>query len=135
MQRETNAIGEILRVKFELCATLNNQSINRVLMEAIDVRDLREWSPLTDVFAKLPLKVQKGFFSVELNVTCVDALDEYLAIGTDAGIVYWYNRRNGNVQNLRTEVSSSILFYANGSGSDSSISILLSLFSLWLNSQ
>lgn len=68
------------------------------------VRSLREWSPLTDVFAKIPLKVQKGFFFNDLNVTCIDALDDYLALGTDAGIVYWYNRLNGNVQKLRTEV-------------------------------
>lgn len=74
-------------------------------MEASVVRALREWSPLTDVFAKVPLKVQKGFFFVDLNVTCIDALDEYLALGTDAGIVYWYNRQNGNVQKLRTEVN------------------------------
>lgn len=74
-------------------------------MEATDVRMLREWSPLTDVFAKIPLKVQKGFFFVDLNVTCIDALDDYFALGTDAGIVYWYNRQNGNVQKLRTEVN------------------------------
>lgn len=73
-------------------------------MEATDARALREWSPLTDVFAKIPLKVQKGFFFVELNVTCIDALDDFLALGTDVGIVYWYNRQNANVQKLRTEV-------------------------------
>lgn len=82
-------------------------------MDATDVRALREWSPLTDVFAKIPLKVQKGFFFVDLNVTCIDALDEYLALGTDAGIVYWYNRQNGSVQKLRTEVNRKcwILFF------------------------
>lgn len=78
-----------------------------VLMDAIDVRTLREWSPLTDVFVNIPLKVQKGFFFVDLNVTCIDALDDYLALGTDAGIVFWYNRQNGNAQKLRTEVSTS----------------------------
>lgn len=82
----------------------SGRATHGVLMEATDIRALREWSPLTDVFAKIPLKVQKGFFFVELNVTCIDALDEYLALGTDAGIVYWYNRQNGNVQKLRTEV-------------------------------
>lgn len=73
-------------------------------MESVDIRNLREWSPQTDVFHKIPLKIQKGFFFQELNVTCVDALPDFVALGTDAGIIYWYNRQNGDVQKLRTEV-------------------------------
>lgn len=68
------------------------------------LRNLCEWFPLNDVFQKIPLKIQKGFFFVDLNVTCVDAVDEFIALGSDAGIVFWFNRRTSQVQKLRTEV-------------------------------
>lgn len=68
------------------------------------IRNLREWAPLAEVLNKIPQKVQKGLFFQDLNVTCVDILPEFVALGTDAGIVYWYNRNNGEVQKLRCEV-------------------------------
>lgn len=72
--------------------------------DEFDLQNLREWQPIDDVFAKIPPKIQKGFFAQELSITCVDILPEYLALGSDVGIVFWYNRQNGNVQKLRTEV-------------------------------
>lgn len=69
-----------------------------------NIRNLCEWFPLTDVFQKIPLKIQKGFFFSDLNVSCVDAVDEFIALGSDAGIVFWFNRRTNQVQKLRTEV-------------------------------
>lgn len=71
----------------------------------LDLSNLREWQPINDVFQKIPPKIQKGFFFQELHITCIDALPEFLALGTNVGIIFWYNRRNGNVQKLRTEVS------------------------------
>lgn len=75
-------------------------------MESDDfnLHNLREWQPIDDVSQKIPSKVQRGFFYQELNVTCIDVLSEYLGLGSDVGIIFWYNRRNGNVQKLRTEV-------------------------------
>lgn len=75
-------------------------------MESDDfnLHNLREWQPVNDVLQKIPPKVQRGFFFHELNVTCIDVLSEYLALGSDVGIIFWYNRRNGNMQKLRTEV-------------------------------
>lgn len=76
-------------------------------MESDDfnLHNLREWQSINDVLQKIPPKVQRGFFFHELNVTCIDVLSEYLGLGSDVGIIFWYNRRNGNVQKLRTEVS------------------------------
>lgn len=82
-------------------------------MESDDfnLRNLREWQPIDNVFHKIPPKIQKGFFFQELHITCIDALPEYLALGSNVGIIFWYNRNNGNVQKLRTEVSfNSFLF-------------------------
>ncbi|XP_031622315.1 WD repeat-containing protein CG11141 isoform X2 [Contarinia nasturtii] len=76
--------------------------------DEFDLRNLREWQPIKDVFQKIPPKIQKGFFFQELNITCIDALPEFLALGSDIGIIFWYNRRNGNVQKLRTESTAAI---------------------------
>lgn len=69
------------------------------------IRNLREWSPQTELLAKLPLRVQKGIFPQELNITCVQVVEEFVALGTDAGIVYWYNRSSGDMHKLHTEVN------------------------------
>lgn len=73
-------------------------------MEVDIVKNLREWVPLTDLLEKIPASVQKSFFYQDLSITCVDVLTDYIALGSDCGIVFWYNRGNGNVQKLRSEV-------------------------------
>lgn len=75
-------------------------------MEVDIVKNLREWAPLTDLLEKIPATVQKSFFYQDLSITCVDVLSDFIALGSDAGIVFWYNRNNGNVQKLRSEVCS-----------------------------
>ena len=67
--------------------------------------NLREWAPLTDLLGKIPAKVQRGLFYHDLSMTCADVLADFIALGTDAGIVLWYNRTNGDLQKLRCEVS------------------------------
>ncbi|KAJ8922325.1 hypothetical protein NQ315_004268 [Exocentrus adspersus] len=64
---------------------------------------LREWAPLTDLFAKLPTKSQNGLFQQEIKLTCVDVLPEFLALGTNIGVVYWYDRKKKDIQRLRCE--------------------------------
>lgn len=73
-----------------------------------DIRNLREWYSINDVLQKIPSKIHKGFFPLELNLTCLDALPEFLVFGSDVGIVFWYNRKNGKIQELRTEVNDSL---------------------------
>ncbi|XP_018575752.1 WD repeat-containing protein CG11141 [Anoplophora glabripennis] len=64
---------------------------------------LREWAPLTDLFSKLPSKSQSGIFQQEIKLTCVDVLPEFLALGTNIGIVYWFDRKKKDIQRLRCE--------------------------------
>lgn len=66
---------------------------------------LREWAPLTGLLQQIPLKAQRGLFTHDLSLTCVDALPEFIAVGTNLGLVYWYNRKKGDLQRLRCEVS------------------------------
>lgn len=70
---------------------------------------LREWAPLTDLFNRLPSKSQSGLFYHDVKLTCVDVLSEFIALGTNLGIVYWYDRKSKNLQRLRCEVSLKIL--------------------------
>lgn len=71
---------------------------------------LREWAPLTDLFNKLPTKVQIGLFPQDVKVTCIDALPEFLVLGTNVGIIYWYDRKKGTLERLRCEVIYSNIF-------------------------
>lgn len=65
---------------------------------------LREWAPLTKLLQQIPLKAQNGIFTQDVNFTCIDVVTEYIAIGTNHGLVYWYGREKGDLQRLRCEV-------------------------------
>lgn len=65
---------------------------------------LQEWSPLTQLLQHIPLKIQKGLFSQNLNLTCLDVISDYIVLGTNLSIVYWYCRESGDLQRLRLEV-------------------------------
>ncbi|BFG03420.1 WD repeat-containing protein1 [Drosophila madeirensis] len=69
---------------------------------------IREWAPLTDVIDRIPARLQRGIFPANLNLTCVDGTNEFLAVGSDAGIVFWYNRQTGEMQKLKSEVATRI---------------------------
>ncbi|KAK9751564.1 hypothetical protein QE152_g4917 [Popillia japonica] len=72
-------------------------------ISATTSRILREWAPLTDLFNKLPTRIQNGIFNQEVQLTCVDVLPEFIALGTNVGVVYWYNRKKKDLQRLRCE--------------------------------
>lgn len=72
---------------------------------------LREWAPLTDLFNRLPGKSPIGIFFQDVKLTCVDVLSDFIALGTNLGIVYWYDRKNKDLQRLRCEVSLNTLFF------------------------
>lgn len=72
------------------------------MMEVDIVKNLREWVPLTDLLEKIT--VQKSFFYQDLSITCIDVLSDFIALGSDSGIIFWYNRADSSVQKLRSEV-------------------------------
>lgn len=71
---------------------------------------LREWSILDNLLSLIPTRIQKGIFWSDLDFTCIDVVPEFIAIGTNAGIVFWYNRKTRNIQKLRCEVSCEIKY-------------------------
>ncbi|EDW74602.1 uncharacterized protein Dwil_GK22008 [Drosophila willistoni] len=77
-------------------------------MATADLCSIREWAPLSDIIDLIPARQQRGFFPSNLNITCMDGTDNYLALGSDGGIVFWYNRQTGDMQKLKTEVATRI---------------------------
>ncbi|KAL3284748.1 hypothetical protein HHI36_018892 [Cryptolaemus montrouzieri] len=66
---------------------------------------LKEWAPLTDLLNKIPTKPNLSIFSGEVKITCVDILPEFIALGTNYGMAYWYDRKKKELQRLRCENS------------------------------
>ena len=65
-------------------------------------RSWREWSPLEHVLTRVPLRVSGHLpgLGVDQEVTCLAAHPSYLALGTSAGMIYWYNRREDSLKRL-----------------------------------
>lgn len=67
--------------------------------------NLREWAPLVDLLSKIPSKPNLNIFSEEVKITCLDVLPEFVALGTNYGMAYWYDRKTKDLKRLRCEVS------------------------------
>lgn len=68
--------------------------------------DLRECEPLHQLLSQIPRKAQSGIFKTRnLTLTCIDADEAHIALGTNVGLVFLYNREDKSVQRLRTNVS------------------------------
>lgn len=84
----------------EICSSkaTNNQNNNNGL-------NLKEWNSMEHLLNKIPLKAQKGLTTFDLEITCVAAVDDYLALGTNVGLIYWYRRSTDVLERLKIEVS------------------------------
>uniref|UniRef100_A0A182P9E6 WD repeat-containing protein 55 homolog n=1 Tax=Anopheles epiroticus TaxID=199890 RepID=A0A182P9E6_9DIPT len=67
---------------------------------------LREWSPLLEPVNKIPSSVQRGLLFHDVSITCVDLVEEFIALGTNVGLVFWYNRKSGAIERLATDSGS-----------------------------
>lgn len=72
---------------------------------------LQEWAPEIRLMQQIPFKIQKGIFSRNLNLTCIDVVSEYIALGTNCGLIYWYCRATDELQRLRFEVGLCVQYY------------------------
>ena len=57
----------------------------------------REWAPLEHVLSRVP---PIGRLGQEQDVTCLAASQDYLALGTSCGTVFWYDRKGDTLQRL-----------------------------------
>ena len=92
---------------------------------------LKEKEPLTKLLQLLPKKAQLGFFSlkeyfsqksepgvkrflqnskphdsVRLEYTCIDATEDFIVLGCNFGILFFYDRKQERLQRFITEVRS-----------------------------
>uniref|UniRef100_A0A182MU76 WD repeat-containing protein 55 homolog n=1 Tax=Anopheles culicifacies TaxID=139723 RepID=A0A182MU76_9DIPT len=67
---------------------------------------LREWSPLVELVNKIPSSVQRGLLFHDVSITCVDLVEEFIALGSNVGLVFWYNRKSGAIERLATDSGS-----------------------------
>ncbi|XP_075166840.1 WD repeat-containing protein CG11141 [Haematobia irritans] len=77
-------------------------------MNCKELYAIREWAPLTDVLDRIPTRINRGLFPADLNITSIDVVDDFIALGSDAGIVFWYNRFTGQIQKLKAESTARI---------------------------
>lgn len=66
---------------------------------------LKEFCPLYYLLNAIPAKVQKGFRSVLVYLTALDASSDYIAVGSSIGMLYLYCRRLNQMKKYNLEVS------------------------------
>lgn len=52
----------------------------------------REWAPLDYVNERIPLRYHQGFVAKDLVYTCVAVSCDSIAVGSNAGVLFWFNR-------------------------------------------
>lgn len=57
----------------------------------------REWTPLSHLVEKIPPRFHQGFVSKELILTVVTISCDSVVLGSNAGVLFWFNRNNHNV--------------------------------------
>lgn len=67
---------------------------------------LREWAPLSKLLQQIPMRLRQGMFLEDVKFTCVDATIECIVLGTNCSSVFWYDRSNHYVQQLKLEKGS-----------------------------
>ena len=61
---------------------------------------VREHSPLYGLLSKIPARVHRGVMGYDLSLTAVAAHPRFIALGTNAGLVYWYDREEDALHRL-----------------------------------
>lgn len=69
-------------------------------MDQSDLKIFREHSPYIQLLSKIPSRVHRGMVGYDLNLTCIAVHPKFLALGTNAGLVYWYDRGQDVLQRL-----------------------------------
>ena len=68
----------------------------------------REFCPLYSLLNAIPTKIQKGFRSVLVYLTALDANGDYIAVGSSVGMLYLYCRHLDRMKKYNCEVSPAV---------------------------
>ena len=69
---------------------------------------LREFDALTKLLQHIPKRVMRAFRAHAIDWTSIDAAENFLAVGCNAGAVFLYDRATQEMQRLESEVSISM---------------------------
>ena len=65
----------------------------------------REHARLDALLSQIPKKAQQGLLmQCDLILTCIDASEHYIALGTNIGLTFLYDRKDHSMQRLKSEV-------------------------------
>ncbi|XP_078262140.1 tectonin beta-propeller repeat-containing protein 2 isoform X2 [Rhinoraja longicauda] len=78
---------------------------------AVDGRfsTFKEFSPLYYLLNAIPEKVQKGFRNVVVHLTALDANKDFIAVGTNIGMLYLYSRRLNKMTKYNLEGKTEVI--------------------------
>lgn len=62
---------------------------------------LKEFAPLTHLLSQLPQHAQRGLSKIDVKLTCLDVIAEYIAIGSNVGVVFLYDRTKNVVTRIK----------------------------------
>ena len=65
---------------------------------------IREYAPLHHLLNAIPQKAQRGLRTSSVDLTCIDITREYVAVGSNIGIIFLYDRDKQTVQRLKCQV-------------------------------
>lgn len=67
----------------------------------------QEFCRLNSLLSQIPKKAQHGLLmQCDLILTCIDASESFIALGTNVGLIFLFNRKDMSMQRLKSEVSS-----------------------------
>lgn len=70
----------------------------------------QEHARLDSLLGQIPKKAQQGLLmQCDLVLTCIDADSNYIALGTNIGLTFLYNRKDQSMQRLKSETSSDVI--------------------------
>ncbi|KAK7104074.1 hypothetical protein V1264_018848 [Littorina saxatilis] len=70
----------------------------------------REHARLDSLLSQIPKKAQHGLLmQCDLILTCIDANEHFIALGTNIGLTFLYGRKDQTVQRLKSEVSNEVI--------------------------
>lgn len=65
---------------------------------------LKEFTPLTPVLQLFPRKAQSGFSVIDIHWTCLEVTDSFLAVGSNVGKLYLYDRHRNKLEKFQCQV-------------------------------
>ncbi|XP_013385306.1 tectonin beta-propeller repeat-containing protein 2-like isoform X1 [Lingula anatina] len=70
---------------------------------------LKEFEPLNHMLNMIPSKAQRGLKVYPIDLTCLDASKSFIALGSNLGILFLYNREKQSLQRLTCDSKSEVM--------------------------